>query len=428
MKKAHIISIGNELLIGDTINTNASKIGIYLTETGFSVDRVFTIPDDPEAIHEHISFSLSQADLTIVTGGLGPTHDDVTKRVVSEIFKCRLVNKKVVLEHIRQIFKKRGFKLSQSNIEQAMVPEVCDVLFNKMGTAPGMWFHLENRYLAVLPGVPYEMEYLMEHEVVPRIRNTFPFLDACVTEYYKTAGIPESTLSDHIGNLDEFVNNGVGVAFLPAPSGVTIRISASGENNEVAEEKLKFIRQQLKERAGAYIFGKGKNLKLAEVIGRVLNERNLSIAVAESCTGGFLGNELTNIPGSSVYMKGGVIAYSNDVKSGLLGVNKEDLENFGAVSKQVAIQMAIGVASLLNADIGISTTGIAGPGGGTTEKPVGLVWMGFSFQGNTFALQTIFSNDRLINKERTAATVLECVRRQLIGLHGYPYELKPNYP
>lgn len=352
----------------------------------------------------------------------------MTKRVVSEIFKCRLVNKKVVLEHIRQIFKKRGFKLSQSNIEQAMVPEVCDVLFNKMGTAPGMWFHLENRYLAVLPGVPYEMEYLMEHEVVPRIRNTFPFLDACVTEYYKTAGIPESTLSDHIGNLDEFVNNGVGVAFLPAPSGVTIRISASGENNEVAEEKLKFIRQQLIERAGAYIFGKGKNLKLAEVIGRILNERNLSIAVAESCTGGFLGNELTNIPGSSVYMKGGVIAYSNDVKSGLLGVNKEDLENFGAVSKQVAIQMAIGVASLLNADIGISTTGIAGPGGGTTEKPVGLVWMGFSFQGNTFALQTIFSNDRLINKERTAATVLECVRRQLIGLHGYPYELKPNYP
>lgn len=428
MKKAHIISIGNELLIGDTVNTNAAKIGIFLTEIGFIVERGFTIPDDPLLIRHQIEESLTKADLTIVTGGLGPTHDDVTKKIVAEIFNSRLRENLEVLTHIREIFKKRGYILSESNKEQALVPEACDVLFNKMGTAPGMWFKRNVHYLAVLPGVPYEMEYLMENEVIPRIKKTFPSQDVWVTEYYKTAGIPESTLSDRIGLLDEYVNNGIGIAFLPGPSGVTIRISANGKNRKVAGEKLKLIRKQLHERAGGCIYGKGKNLKLAEVVGKILEKKKLTIAVAESCTGGFLGNEITNIPGSSSYMKGGVISYSNDVKADLLGVSEDVLMSFGAVSKQVAFQMAEGVSRILNSDIGVSTTGIAGPGGGTKDKPVGLVWMGFSIQGTTFALQAILSNNRLINKERTAMVVLECIRRRLLGLDGYPYELKPYHP
>ena len=428
MKNAHVISIGNELLIGDTINTNASKIGNYLTESGFEVSRGFTIPDNPHIIRKQVHRSLKIADLTIVTGGLGPTHDDVTKKVVAEIFESELVEHAPVMEHIESIFKKRGFSLSASNREQAMIPQACEVLFNKMGTAPGMWFHRNGNYLALLPGVPYEMEYLMEFEVMPKIKTVFPEQDVWVTEYFKTAGIPESTLSDRVGSLEEFVANGVGIAYLPNPSGVTIRISANGNTPEAAGGKLKILRSQLNERAGDYIYGKGKNLKLAEVIGTILKEKNLSIAVAESCTGGFVANEITNIPGSSAYMKGGIIAYSNEIKIKTLSVDADDINREGAVSKTVAIQMADGVSKAFNADIGISTTGIAGPGGATPEKPVGLVWMGFSIQGYNFALKAIFTNNRLVNKERTAMVVLECIRRQLLGIQGTPYELKPHYP
>lgn len=420
MKSAHIITIGNELLIGDTVNTNASWIGSKLTETGFSVKKMISIPDDFDPITESISASLKHADLTIVTGGLGPTHDDITKKAVAELFESELVENEIVFNHIKKIFEKRGFVLSESNRKQAFVPEVCEVLFNKQGTAPGMWFERDGNYLAVLPGVPYEMRHLMDKQVSKKIAKYFPEPGKVITEYFKTAGIPESTLSDKVGNLDEYTSNGVGIAYLPNPSGVTIRISAN------SEDKLVKLREKLQRRAGDYIYGKGKNLSLAEVVGELLVKNNLTIAVAESCTGGMLANEITNIPGSSNYMTGGVVAYSNEVKKNILGVSQKSLDDEGAVSKTVSMQMAKGVAEHLNADIGVSTTGIAGPGGGTEEKPVGLVWMGFWINGNHFALRSMFSNDRLVNKERTVMVVLECIRRELLQIGNYPYELKPQ--
>lgn len=421
MKKAHIITIGNELLIGDTVNTNASWIGSKMTESGFSVQEMITIPDDYSPIIEHISNSLQKADLTIVTGGLGPTHDDITKKAVTDIFESELIENQVVLNHVKAIFEKRDFVFSKSNREQALVPASCEVLFNSQGTAPGMWFEKEGHYLAVLPGVPYEMKHLMEKQVARKIEECFPERDTIITEYFRTAGIPESTLSDTVGDLDSFTSNGVGVAYLPNPSGVTIRISAN------SEEKLVALRETLQNRAGTYIYGKGKNLKLAEVLGELLAEKNLTIATAESCTGGFVSNEITDIPGSSRYMLGGVVAYSNEVKKNMLGVSQNSLEEFGAVSKTVALEMAKGVADHLGADIGVSTTGIAGPGGGTDEKPVGLVWMGFWINGEHFALRSVFTNDRLINKQRTVMVVLESVRRRLLGIDSLPYELKPHY-
>lgn len=420
MKKAHIITIGNELLIGDTVNTNASWIGSKLTEWGFSVKNMVSIPDDFDSITQNISFSLKEANLTIVTGGLGPTHDDITKKAVAELFISELVENEAVLNHVKGIFERRGFEFSRSNHEQALVPECCDVLFNNQGTAPGMWFEKGGHYLAVLPGVPYEMKYLMEKRVAQKIEEFVPDRETIITEYFRTAGIPESTLSDRVGDLHEFTTNGVGVAYLPNPSGVTIRISAN------SEEKLVKLREKLQDQVGNYIYGKGKNIKLAEVVGKLLVEKNLTIATAESCTGGMLSNDITDIAGSSRYMLGGVVAYSNDVKKNILGVSEVSLVQHGAVSKEVALQMAKGVAEHLGADIGVSTTGIAGPGGGTKEKPVGLVWMGFWINGEHFALHSTFSNDRLINKERTVMVVLESVRRHLLDIKSMPYELKPH--
>lgn len=422
MKKAHILTIGNELLIGDTVNTNASWIGSKLTEMGFFVEKMTSVSDNFEPIEENISNSVNQADLTVVTGGLGPTHDDITKKTVAQLFDCELVENPQVLKHVKAIFERRGFIFTETNREQALVPDCCEVLFNRQGTAPGMWFEQRNRYLAILPGVPYEMKHLMEEQVTKKIDDCIPERNTVITEYFKTAGIPESTLSDRIGNLEEYTSNGVGIAYLPNPDGVTVRISAD------SDVKLIQLRKKLQERAGDYIYGKGKNITLAKVVGELLVEKKLNIAVAESCTGGFLVNELTNIAGSSRYLLGGVVAYSNKVKQDILGVSKESLEKEGAVSKTVALQMAKGIAEHLKAEVGVSTTGIAGPGGGTKEKPVGLVWMGFWIKGEHFALQTVLSNNRLVNKERTVMVVLESLRRKLKQINSFPYELKPHLP
>lgn len=426
MKKAHIITVGNELLIGDTVNTNATWIGRFLTECGFSVERVHTIPDQYDLLADTMRLSLQEANFTVVTGGLGPTHDDITKKVAADIFESEMVQNEKVLNYIEEIFEKRGYTLSQSNIDQALVPEKCEVLFNKQGTAPGMWLTKNNNHIAILPGVPYEMKYLMEQQVKPKIFETFKNQQVRVTEYFKTAGVPESTLSEHVGNLDEYTQNGIEIAYLPNPGGVTIRISTYAKDREAAQKKLYKISEWVHQRAADFIFGKGKDVRLAEVLGEILTKQNLTIAVAESCTGGLLSNSITDISGCSKYYNGSVIAYSNHVKVDMLGVSEKTITKIGAVSKQTALQMAKGVAELTGSDIGVSTTGIAGPDGGTQDKPVGTIWMGFWIKGEQFALQSLFTNNRLVNKERSVMVVLETLRRKLLGIEQLPYQLKPE--
>lgn len=427
--KAHIISIGNELLIGDTVNTNASWIGRFLTERGFHVEEVRTITDDYDHIISSVHNGFEHADLIISTGGLGPTHDDVTKKAVADLFNSEMVLNEKILEFIKKIFKRRGLHFTRSNQDQAMVPAVCEVLFNEKGTAPGMWFEKEGSYLAVLPGVPHEMRYLMETRVEQKIHNHFAGKQFRATKYLRTAGVSESSLSDEVvGDLSEFIHNGNGIAYLPSPSGVTIRASTNGTSTQDAESRLQPLIDHIYSRASAYIFGEGRDIHLSEVLGQILIQKNLTLAAAESCTGGLLCNEITDIPGSSTYFTGGVIAYSNQVKINELEVSEEDIQTYGAVSKQAALQMAKGVAEKYRSDIGVSTTGIAGPDGGTKEKPVGTVWMGFYIDGQHFALQARFTNDRLINKERTVMVVLETLRRELLNLGTTPYDLKPHYP
>ncbi|MGF1670950.1 MAG: competence/damage-inducible protein A [Balneolaceae bacterium] len=425
MKRAHIISIGNELLIGDTVNTNASWLGRFLTEKGFRVDEVLTISDDYSLIKGSVKWSLEHADFVIVTGGLGPTHDDVTKKAVADLFGCKLILNKDVLQHIKRMFSRRGFTFSKSNRDQALVPEVCEVLFNNKGTAPGMWFQGKNSYLTVLPGVPYEMKYLMEKRVSKKIKKVFPSTEYRTVSYLKTAGVPESSLSDDvIGNLNDFIENDFEIAYLPGPGGVTIRISCSSDSIQSSENKIKELESFIKNKAGNFIYGRGRDISLAEVVGDELKKRELTIAVAESCTGGHLSNEITNIPGCSEYMNGGIVAYSNDVKINQLNVSAEVIEKYGAVSKMTALSMAEGIAKKLTSDIGVSTTGIAGPGGGTATKPVGTVWMGFWMKGNHFALKALLTKDRFLNKERTTMIVLETIRRSLLNIDSVPYDLK----
>lgn len=425
--QCQIISIGNELLIGDTVNTNASWLGEILTECGVEVTHVHTIGDDLRKMKTVLTEAINQADLVITTGGLGPTPDDITKKAVTELFDCDLIVDEEILKFIKKTFKKRNIPFSKSNYNQAEVPDCCEVLFNSQGTAPGMWFDCEDAKLVVLPGVPYEMKHLMNKKVVPKIRAINGDTEFRYSHYIITAGVGESTLSDElVGDLSSLLSKDVSVAYLPSPQGTRIRISAYGSSEEEITERVTPVADFIKKKAASVVIGEGKELTIPQALGEVLNKHKLSLAVAESCTGGYISNAVTDTPGSSRYYKGGITAYSNEIKVNQLDVNPDDIDAQGAVSKTVALQMAKGVAHQFKTHIGISTTGIAGPGGGTDEKPVGTIWIGFWSRDQHFALQAHFTNDRLINKQRSSAVALEMVRRCILEIDEMPYGLKKD--
>jgi len=423
-----IISIGNELLIGDTVNTNASWLGTLLTENGVEVTRIHTISDKLALVRETIRQSMADADLVITTGVLGPTHDDITKKAVQEVFGVEMKIHKPTLEFIKKVFAKRNIPFSKSNYYQAEVPVNADVLFNKQGTAPGLWFEEEGHSVAVLPGVPHEMKYLMQNRVLPKIEASTGGKEKRFSRYLLTAGVGESTLSDEIiGDLSKYLNDHLSVAYLPSPLGAHIRISGYGSSQREVENTMQPVLDFIYEQAKDVIVGEGKEFSLSEALGNLLREKKLQLATAESCTGGHISDTLTNIAGSSDYFSGGLITYSNKAKLSLLGVEEKDLKEHGAVSKVVALQMAKGATKGLEADIGISATGIAGPGGGSEDKPVGTVWIGYWSKTEHFAIKALFTNDRLINKERTTAVAMETVRRRLLGIERLPYDLKAHF-
>jgi len=426
--KSQIISIGDELLLGDTINTNAGWLGQTLAAHGVQVSRVHTISDDASVIQQTLRRSMDEADLVITTGGLGPTHDDITKKAVADMFDAKMVVHQPTLDFVKKMFAKRNIPFSKSNYHQAEVPDNCEVLFNKQGTAPGLWFRENGSLLAVLPGIPYEMKALMEREVLPKIDQFTNGLDKIFSLHIKVAGVGESTLSDEfIGPLDDFLTDDITVAYLPSPQANSIRINTRAKTEEEAAVKNQALTEHIYRQAKEVIIGEGKGFTLSEAVRNTLTGNSLTISVAESCTGGSLANTITDIPGSSNYLIGAIIAYANRIKTETLGVSENYLNEYGAVSKQVALQMAKGVAETLGTDIGVSTTGIAGPGGGTGEKPVGTVWIGFWSENRHFALQTQLTKNRLINKERTVAIALEMVRRSISGIKTMPYGLKPHH-
>ncbi|HMB91724.1 MAG TPA: competence/damage-inducible protein A [Rhodothermales bacterium] len=412
--KATILTIGDELLIGQVVNTNASWLGEQVSLLGIDVAQIIMLGDDDEAIHDALARSHETTDLIILTGGLGPTHDDLTVEAVAHFFSASLHTDQAILDKITARFERRNRTMPEANRKLALVPEGFEVLANTVGTAPGLWFANGDEHIVViLPGVPREMKAIFEQGVVPRLRQR-KGLRAIRHRTLLTTGIGESNLQEKIGDLSEMLGPSLRLAYLPSTRGVRLRLTAMGEDNEAVEGSLDRLEARLREKAGRYIYGMGDD-SLEAVLGRLLTERDLTVAVAESCTGGHVLNLLTNIPGSSAYVVGGVVAYANSVKQEQLGVSADVLAAEGAVSEAVVLQMAEGVRTHLGADIGLATTGVAGPGGGTADKPVGTVWIGYADADGSKALLLRLTHDREMNKELSSTGVLELVRRQVLG-------------
>lgn len=419
---ASIISIGQELLLGDTVNTNASWIGQLLSEHGIRCREVVTIGDDADQILRSLDRLFTDNELVIMTGGLGPTHDDITKATLLRYFDDVLVRHEPTFEHVHDIFRRRNMPFSVSNHAQADVLKSADVLFNKAGTAPGMWFDHNGRFLAVLPGVPREMKYLMQHEVMPRVKQINGEGAVYVSHYLQLTGIGESNLSDIvIGDTSSYTGDQLTLAYLPHTHGITLRISSYASTEEKARQQAQPLLEHIRTRAAEYIYSESSTDELQDAVVRLLTQRQMTVAVAESCTGGQLAHLITNVPGSSAVFRGGVVAYHNDSKIRQLGVPNEMLELHGAVSEAVALHMSQSVAKLMQADVGLATTGVAGPGGGSPEKPVGTVWIGFWSATTHFAFKARLYPDRLINKERSAILALDTLRRHLSKIDRLPY-------
>lgn len=416
--QAYIITIGDEILIGQTINTNAAYIGSELTNNRISVIKTSVVGDNEKAVLAEFKEALDKSDLVIVTGGLGPTHDDITKKCVSKFFDSELIMNEDVLYDVEQVFEKRGRVMPKINETQAMVPDIAKVIRNTRGTAPGMWIEKDKKIFVSLPGVPHEMKAMMENEVIPNLVKLIPGgAKVRKVKNLLSTGIPESQLFEELGNLEDLLG-GSQMAFLPSQFGVKMRITVEENTEEAAINKLSEIEQKIRLSVGRYIYGI-ENETMESVIGRLLNERGLTLAVAESCTGGLITNRLTNVAGSSSYFERGVVSYSNAAKVELLKVNEDTIAQYGAVSLEVARQMAEGIKATSGTDLGLAITGILGPGGATKEKPVGLVYVGICDDVICTAKKFQFSEDRLLNKDRASQAALDLLRRHLLGI---PYD------
>jgi nicotinamide-nucleotide amidase len=411
--KSIILTIGDELLIGQVVNTNAAFIAEKLNDVGIEVVRMLTVGDDEDEIVRAFEESFRTFDVVVVTGGLGPTHDDVTKKAVCRFFQTDLIPDPEARKSIEKFLKERKYAWSAASEEQCLVPRGAVVIPNSHGTAPGELFQRENRFFIVLPGVPHEMEYMIDEFVVPFFKSksggTF-----ILHRTLKTVGISETVLATRLGPPGGFLE-GARLAFLPSPSGVRMRITVIDTDRTAAEERIRRIESHIRAAAGPCIYGTGVE-ELAEAVGTILRERQLRIAVAESCTGGLIAHKLTDVPGASAYLDRAVVTYSDRSKTDLLGVPAELIRKHGAVSREVAEAMAAGIRTGSGADIGLSTTGIAGPTGGSPEKPVGLVWIGYSDANKTSAVEFRFGTERLIIKERAAQAALDRVRKGILGL------------
>lgn len=412
MIHVEIISIGDELLIGQTINTNASWMGTQLADNGIKVSHVATISDSWDAISSALQDAQGRSQVVLITGGLGPTKDDITKQVLCSYFNTTLVLDEQVLKHVESFFIKRNRPMLDVNTLQAMVPEACEVLFNDQGTAPGMWFEKDGTIFVSMPGVPYEMKFLMETHVIPRLAERYP-LKKLVQKTYLTQGIGESFLAER---LEEWENqlraDGLDLAYLPSPGMVKLRISSNTGN----EERVNHYGPLLKDMIPAYLYGEEEET-LTEVVGKLLEQRKETVGTIESCTGGSLMANLTSISGSSAYVLGGLITYSNELKMKLANVQESTLERFGAVSEETVFEMASGGKAVLGTDWTISVSGIAGPLGGSEEKPVGTVWIAIDGPERKISRKFLFGTDRQRTVQMTVLTALNLLRCEILGIN-----------
>ena len=369
-----LINIGDELLIGQVVNTNAAFIGQQMSAAGFELTDVVTIGDNSQAIRDTITTSLAKTDVVIMTGGLGPTKDDITKKIICDIFQRELVMDEPTLQHVTEIFASRGMDLTETNRQQALVPQGCTVLSNPLGTAPGLWIEQDSKVLIALPGVPFEMEKLIRDEVMPRLQAQKKDQHAILYRVLQCTNISESGLSDLLENFEKQLPPELKLAYLPKPGIIRLRLTARGDNKESLKALLDQHFNELKTLTTEYAFT-DEDIEIEEVVGRLLTKAGKTLATAESCTGGYVAHLITSVPGSSRYFQGSLVSYSNDIKRDLLNVREDNLKRRGAVSEQVVSDMALNAMGLFDVDYTIATSGIAGPDGGTKDKPVGTVWI-----------------------------------------------------
>jgi nicotinamide-nucleotide amidase len=408
---AEILTIGDELLYGQIVDTNSQWMGAELSKAGIKVVRKTTVGDIEGEILTAFGEAEKRAHIVLITGGLGPTNDDLTKPCLARYFNCEMRIHEEALAEVTQFFASRGRTLTEVNRLQASLPVCCEKITNRLGTAPGMWFNRDNRVFVSMPGVPHEMKCMMSEIIIPRLQETFkpPIIQHTII---RTVGIGESYLADKISSWEGSLPPHIRLAYLPGYGEVKLRLTGIGADSEIIQKEIAALVDQLTALAGEYIYGMGED-PLEVVVGNHLRNKKLSIAVAESCTGGYLSHLFTSIPGSSDYFSGSVIAYSNDVKVNELGVRRETLDQHGAVSEAAVREMASQVRSKFGTDIGVATSGIAGPGGGTPEKPVGTVWIAYADQHEITAHKLQLSKDRIINIKLSSTLALNLIRTSL---------------
>ena len=412
--RSAIITIGDEILIGQVTDTNAVWISRNLNALGIQVGEMVTVSDSAGQITTTLDRYMGRYELLIMTGGLGPTTDDITKQTLAAYFDCKLVTHQAALERITSFFRERGRSMIESNRRQADVPEACRVLMNNHGTAPGMWFEKEGTILISLPGVPYEMEGLMKDHVIPELirMNNIPQV---VHRTIMTQGVPESYLAAMLRDWERDLPDCVKLAYLPRPGIVRLRLTVVDKCASDAEQILHVTIGKLLDIIPEHVFGYD-DVSLEKVLGELLLERGLSLASAESCTGGNIARLITSVPGSSSYYSGSVIAYENRIKCSVLDVDPELIEKRGAVSREVVEQMASGVRKALGTDTAISTSGIAGPDGGTPEKPVGTTWICVQYRDESYARLFRFAGTRERIIDQASYTALQLLRRLVLNI------------
>lgn len=410
--EADLITIGDEILIGQIVDTNSAWMAKKLNDEGISIRQITSVSDQPDHIIETLRDAGSKSGIVLVTGGLGPTKDDRTKAAMCSFFGTELIENKEVLNHIIELITPRGFALNTLNREQALVPATAEVLTNKQGTAPGLLFTHQGTIFVFMPGVPFEMKYIMEHEVIPRIKRLYN-TKTIIHRTVLTQGLPESMLAERLSGWENNLPECISLAYLPSPENMKLRLSARGEDQEYLTELLDRQVNALTAIIPDYIFGYGEDT-MAGNIGKILKKSGSTISVAESCTGGNIAHSFTLNPGSSDYFKGGMVVYSNELKTRMLAVEPGILASKGAVSKEVVEAMAQAVRKVMDTDFAIATSGIAGPSGGTAEKPVGTVWIAVADSNAVSSKVFNFGNNRERNIIRATQTALNMLRLRLL--------------
>ncbi len=406
-----ILAIGDELLYGQTKDTNSHWISVELDKVGFKVIRRTTIGDKEDQILTAFAEAEHHADIVLITGGLGPTSDDLTKPCLVKYFNCETAIHPEALAEVTDFFKRRGRELTEVNRQQAALPICCTKITNPTGTAPGMWFDKNGKVFVSMPGVPHEMKKMMLDMVIPKLKARFQ-TPALHHQMIRTVGIGESYLADKISDWEKSLPDHIRLAYLPGLGEVKLRLTGTGDSIDVLKQEMDALVEKLKPLAEEYIYGYGET-PLQVVIGNTLREKKLKLSIAESCTGGYLSHLITSVPGSSDYYLGSIIPYDYEIKMRQLGVRPETLEKYGAVSEPTIIEMANIVRSKFNADIGVATSGIAGPGGATPDKPVGTIWIAYSDKHKTVTKLLKLSQERLYNIQYSATAALNLIRVNL---------------